>query len=199
MFTVLCRQFPSSQEIFQWCFQSKILTWNEETGWLELLGGLDSLDPQWPRETTSNEAGLQLQNPKNNVHFDHFWWFSFVKRPEFQIPCVCFCGGMPYKYISRSLGWEIIVKFLQHLISVFWTVSTGIETEKCPISPMPVDGQQRHLHHLGSDYIVYHDGWSMWFFISFRMQRNDFVTPKPRNKRETAIYTPCTYTVCLFG
>lgn len=170
--------------------------WNEETGWLELLG-----TESGPTMTSRNYikwSRSSATESQKNMSISTFWWFSFFKGRIFRFH-VCVFWGMPYKYISRSLGWEIIVKFLQHLVSVFWKVSTGIETEKCPISPMPVDGQQRHLHHLYRLRLVYHDVWSIWFFISFRMQRNDFVTPKPRNKRETAIYTPCTYTVCLFG
>ena len=76
--------------------------------------------------------------------------FPLLKAGVSDSMCV-FLWGMPYKYVSRSLGWEIIVKFLRHLVSVFWKVSAGIETETCPISLMPVDGQQRHLHHLGYD------------------------------------------------
>lgn len=131
--------------------------------------------------------------------FRHVWWFSFVKGQSFRFHvCVCVFVGNALEILFKVFGLrnncEISPTSSQCLLKSVhrdwnWKVSyftnAGWWTAKTS-APLRLR-------------LVYHDVWSIWFFISFRMQRNDFVTPKPRNKRETAIYTPCTYTVCLFG
>ena len=164
----------------------------ERTG---LFSGLwsKSLDPQWPQITTSNEAGLQLQNPKE-CPFRHVDDFPLLKAGFSDSMCV-FLWRMPYKYISRSLGWEIIVKFLQHLISE--CLLNSVQNWKVPY--VTNAGWWTAKTSAPLRLRLYSLSWCLIYLVSsYPFGCNGMILwrQKPRNKRETAIYTPCTYTVC---
>ena len=176
--------------------------WNEETGWLELLKRTGHpLVGSGQRVWTHNDLEklhqmkqvFSYRIPKE-CPFRHVDDFPLLKAGFSDSMCV-FLWRMPYKYISRSLGWEIIVKFLQHLISE--CLLNSVQNWKVPY--VTNAGWWTAKTSAPLRLRLYSLSWCLIYLVSsYPFGCNGMILwrQKPRNKRETAIYTPCTYTVC---